>query len=163
MAGETLAERGKRNRSEWSSHKASRHKGLCQCASLGLSANIRPEAVLLLLDQLWTATTNPARLLSSAPTMLLLGQSNLARLVVVSMAILLVGQLFLFQVGEGAGFELACMDKCSKTRRCKKIGRLTLDVDCDRQCKKKCYKVQYLTFPLLLLLLPHSLTHSLSP
>lgn len=102
---------------------------------------------LHLLDALWTATTNPARLVSSAPTMLLLGQSNLARLVVVSMAILLVGQLFLFQVGEGAGFELACMDKCSKTRRCKKIGQMTLDVDCDRQCKKKCYKVQYLTFP----------------
>ncbi|CAG2176808.1 unnamed protein product [Oppiella nova] len=39
-------------------------------------------------------------------------------------------------------FEMACMDKCLKVRRCKKYGLVSLDTDCDRQCKKKCYKVK---------------------
>ncbi|KAH9418959.1 hypothetical protein DERP_011052, partial [Dermatophagoides pteronyssinus] len=39
-----------------------------------------------------------------------------------------------------SAFELACMDKCLKTRRCKKYGTFTVDYDCDKQCKKKCYK-----------------------
>lgn len=70
---------------------------------------------------------------------MLLGQSNLARLLVVSLAILVVGQVFLPPVD--AAFELACMEKCLKTRRCKKYGQISLDYDCDKQCKKKCYKV----------------------
>ncbi|CAG2109337.1 unnamed protein product [Medioppia subpectinata] len=41
-----------------------------------------------------------------------------------------------------SAFEMACMDKCLKVRRCKKYGLVSLDTDCDRQCKKKCYKVK---------------------
>ena len=70
---------------------------------------------------------------------MLLGQSNLARLLAVSLAILVVAQIFL--VPADAAFELACMEKCLKTRRCKKYGQITFDFDCDKQCKKKCYKV----------------------
>ena len=69
---------------------------------------------------------------------MLLGQSNFARLVVVFLAILVTTQVFL--PVEGA-FEFACMEKCLKTRRCKKYGQITFDFDCDKQCKKKCYKV----------------------
>ncbi|UXI17305.1 enabled protein [Sarcoptes scabiei] len=40
-----------------------------------------------------------------------------------------------------AAFELACMDKCTKSRRCKKYGSINIDQDCDKKCKRKCYKV----------------------
>lgn len=50
-------------------------------------------------------------------------------------------QLFVVVNQVDSAFELACMDKCMKTRRCKKYGTLTIDYDCDKQCKKKCYKV----------------------
>ena len=55
--------------------------------------------------------------------------------------IIIMIQLFMVVNQVDSAFELACMDKCLKTRRCKKYGTFTVDYDCDKQCKKKCYKV----------------------
>ena len=70
---------------------------------------------------------------------MLLACSNLARLVTISLVILVVANTILDPVD--AAFEGACVEKCLKTRRCKKFGAITFDFDCDKQCKKKCYKV----------------------
>lgn len=68
----------------------------------------------------------------------MLGPRNLTRLMILLMVIMISAESFLMVE---AAFEMACMEKCFKTRRCKKYGQITMDVDCDRQCKKKCYKV----------------------
>ncbi|KAI2800601.1 hypothetical protein BLOT_011989 [Blomia tropicalis] len=67
----------------------------------------------------------------------MLGPRNLTRLMILLMVIMISAESFLMVE---AAFEMACMEKCFKTRRCKKYGQITMDVDCDRQCKKKCYK-----------------------
>lgn len=76
---------------------------------------------------------------------MLWGQRSATFLFVSVLAILATVQIFFVDQVDGA-FELACMEKCLKSRRCKKYGQITFDYDCDKQCKKKCYKVYLLTY-----------------
>lgn len=64
--------------------------------------------------------------------------ARIVQFVLVSLITIILLQLLL---PAEAAFEMACMEKCLKTRRCKKYGQVVFDSDCDKQCKKKCYKV----------------------